>query len=200
MASVLIVLLSLVACGRGGGDGGGGRAASETATSASTTRPRDPAPGESTTFGTVSTSTTLSRAERRLTSEAIPELENMETEFREASVNGVSYPNALIIDRERMYKGGPYTGSINGRVEINAGRDERRFLGDLGIPDDQLSATTWRVEISLDNSAPVFSTEVRFGETKKIDLDVTGVLRLRMALSMTGCCGTLAIGNPRFSS
>lgn len=106
------------------------------------------------------------------------------------SIDGVGYVNALQM----------YSGSSPGKAEINASRARKRFLGTLGIPDDQKSTSSHMVEISLDGAAPVFSVIVNFGETKAIDLDVTNVLRIRITVSSkTRESGTVAIGNPRFA-
>lgn len=111
-------------------------------------------------------------------------------DIRPLSIDGVGYVNALQI----------YSDSTPDKVEINASRARKRFLGTLGIPDDQRSTSSHMVEISLDNAAPVFSVIVNFGETKAIDLDVTNVLRIRITVSSkTRESGTVAIGNPRFS-
>jgi hypothetical protein len=108
--------------------------------------------------------------------------------FGQSTINGVSYTNALLI---RV--------SYPGRVEINAGRSRSRFLGELGVPDDQKSGSAYKVDVSFDNAAPVLSTEVRFGQTKRLDLDVTNVLRIKISISpIAGSWGDLAIGNPRF--
>jgi len=109
--------------------------------------------------------------------------------FEESTMNGVFYPNALVMG----------VGSRPGYVEINAGRSRSRFLGELGVPDDQRSESSYQVDVSFDNAAPVLSTEVRFGETRRLDLDVTNVLRIRISVSaIAGSRGNLAIGNLRF--
>lgn len=93
-----------------------------------------------------------------------------------------------------------FSGTTPGKVEINASRARKRFLGTLGIPDDQKSSSSHMVEISIDNAAPILSVIVNFGETKVIDLDVTNALRIRITVSTkTRESGTVAIGNPRFS-
>lgn len=106
------------------------------------------------------------------------------------SINGTQYVNGMKM----------YSGTSPGKVEIDAGRRRKRFLGTLGIPDDQKSASSHLVEISLDGAAPIFSATVNFGESKAIDLDVTEVLRIRITVtSKTRESGTVGIGNPRFA-
>jgi hypothetical protein len=105
-------------------------------------------------------------------------------------INGVSYPNALVIQAS----------DTPGSVQINAGRSYTHFIGNLGVPDDQKAESVFMVSISLDNSAPVLSKEVRFGTTTPIDVNVTGVLRVKIAVSSaSNCCGYVAIGNPTLS-
>lgn len=36
---------------------------------------------------------------------------------------------------------------------------------------------------TIDYGAPVLSTEARFGDTRRFDLDVTNVLRIRISIS-----------------
>lgn len=108
--------------------------------------------------------------------------------FRQSTINGVFYTNALVMSVHRPRW-----------VEINAGRSRSHFLGELGVPDDQESGSAYQVDVSFDNAAPVLSTAVRFGETKRLNLDVTNVLRIRISISpIARSRGYLAIGNPRF--
>ncbi|MCW3043656.1 MAG: hypothetical protein JWL57_1814, partial [Actinobacteria bacterium] len=93
----------------------------------------------------------------------------------------------------------PRNASAN--VQIDAGRSKHRFVGSLGIPDNQSSGASYQVDISLDNAAPVYSTVVNFGETKNIDLDVTKALRIKITvLWKAGQSGEVAIGNPKLGS
>lgn len=138
----------------------------------------------------VPTTGPLTRAETAIDRSFVPE-STTSVRFEQSTINGVSYANALLIS----------ICSRAERVEINAGRGRSRFLGELGVPDDQRSASAYKVDVSFDVAAPVLSTEVRFGETRRLDLDVTNVLRIRIVVSpiAEGCGnGSLAIGNPRF--
>src|SRR4029077_10982591 len=100
------------------------------------------------------------------------------------------------VDYAQSLKISPGTAAVN--VQINAGRSTHRFLGSLGIPDNQSSTASYQADISLDNAAPIYSTVVNFGETKKIDLDVTNALRIKISvLWKAGQYGVIAIGNPK---
>lgn len=110
-------------------------------------------------------------------------------EFSATTINGVGFPTALRIS----------SSSSPLKVEIDAGRSRKRFLGTLGIPDDQKSSSSHQVDISLDNGPSILSVVINFGEVKAIDLDATNVLRIRLTVvSKTTTSGTVAIGNPRF--
>ncbi|MGI8686632.1 MAG: NPCBM/NEW2 domain-containing protein [Acidimicrobiales bacterium] len=117
----------------------------------------------------------------------------MDARFDKGTINGVSYTNALYL-HPLQYASGPER-----RVEIDAGRSRKRFLGDLGIPDTEASTSAYKVDISLDGAAPIYSTELKFGETKKIDLDITNVLRIKILVSSISGYAYLAIGSPRLT-
>jgi len=160
------------------------------ATALTTTLPLTP----STTAGArslVPTTALPSVADARIGKSLIPEA-TTGYEVEPTTINGVQYANALRIGSQRTAV----------KVEINASRSRQRFLGTLGIPDDQKSSTSIQVEISLDNAPAAFSTVVNFGETKKIDLDVTNALRVKVTvLTKTGESSSpvIAIGDPRFA-
>lgn len=183
-----------VACG-GGGDTTDTAEAGDTAAGSSTTASSavttTGAPRSSGGYGTVPTTTTVPNSpEAAVDNDRVVETSNTRTSIERTSINGTDYPNALVMNIER------YVAQQDWRVELDAGRDFRRFRGDLGIPDDQSSTAAYRVDIVLDNGAPALSVDVRFGETKTIDLDVTNVLRIRIVVS-PHTYGELAIGNPR---
>jgi len=185
------------------GCGGGGEAA-DTNTSVSPASSNQPTtttsatsePSTSTsdagvtgTRSSISTTSTAQTADTEITREFVAE-STTSYEVGPTSVNGVSYVTALQINSGRTPQ----------KLEINAGRNRNRFLGTLGIPDDQRSSSSHQVEISLDNAAPVLSVLVNFGEAKPIDIDVTKVLRVRITVtSKTSDSGTIAIGDPRFA-
>ena len=139
--------------------------------------------------------TTASLAEQPVDKGLLRDTVNMDAQFDKATINGVSYTTALFLKPSEYLSS---SGGSDRRVEIDAGRNRKRFIGDLGIPDTEKSTAAYKVEVSLDNAAPVFSTEVHFGETKKIDLDITNVLRVKIVVSPITCCPFVAIGSPRF--
>lgn len=119
----------------------------------------------------------------------LPEYTAARPSFDQVTMNGVTYPSAMVV----------YSNQDPQRVEIDAGRKRDRFQGSLSIPDDQTSESAHQVDISLDNGPPVFSALVRFGETKQIDLDVSGALRIKITYVSVGARdGRFGIGSPRF--
>lgn len=157
-----------------------------TTTSSSTTVP---ATASTEARSPVSTTLPPSLADTTITQDDVPE-STASNSFRPLAMNGVSYVNALSISSDRTPR----------KVEINAGRNKKRFRGVLGIPDDEGSSSSHQVEISFDNAAPALSVIVNFGEVKEIDLDVTNVLRIRITVSSRNDLygSSVAIGNPRF--
>jgi hypothetical protein len=153
---------------------------------------------DSTTLGStrqpVATTQTLPPADIPVDNRIYVPESDIEFHFAMSRMNGVSYENALIMT---------VPCSNNSKIEIDLGRGRRGFVGDLGVPDDQLSDTEYKVDTSFDLGAPVLSSAMRFGETTKLNLDATGFLRLKLSISpLNGCerrsTRTLAIGNPRF--
>ncbi len=109
--------------------------------------------------------------------------------FERATINGEAFATALIMQSS--------TSPL--KLEINAGRTRKRFLGSLGVPDDEKASSSHQIDISLDNGPSILSFVVNFGELKAIDLDVTNALRIRITLvSKTTSGGRVAIGSPRF--
>jgi len=198
-ACALASAVVMVGCG-GGDDNDVDVAAQATTTVAPpttepvTTRATSASPSTSTSLVSgartpVSTTIPATPAEAMVTNALIVERTST-ADIRPLSIDGVGYVNALQM----------YSDSTPDKVEINASRARKRFLGTLGIPDDQRSTSSHMVEISLDGAAPVYSVIVNFGETKAIDLDVTEILRIRITVSSkTRESGTVAIGNPRFA-
>jgi hypothetical protein len=126
-------------------------------------------------------------ADTAVTSLLIPE-NTANYDFGQATINGVDYAQAL-----KIY---PRNSPLN--VQIDAGRSKHRFVGSLGIPDNQSSTASYQVDISLDNAAPIYSAVVNFGETKNIDLNVTNALRIKITVLLkAGQSGEVAIGNPK---
>ena len=125
----------------------------------------------------VLTSNPLTLAETAIDDRAlVPQSDDVSFRFGQSTINGVSYTNALLIRVIRS--------DYPGWVEINAGRSRSRFLGDLGVPDDQKSGSAYKVDVSFDNAAPVFSTEVYFGQ------------RGDSTLASRMCCGSGYLSPP----
>jgi len=165
------------------GSGGSSTSSSLTAGGTGTTR-------------TIPTTRLPAPAETPIDQSLVPESAGLSLSFGQVTANGVSYAAAVLID--------PFnSGRDAARIEINAGRTRSRFLGEFAIPDNQQASTAYRVDISLDLAAPIQTFEVRFGETKKVDLDLTGpppVLRIKISvtsISNGSCCNVLAIGDAR---
>ena len=190
-------VLVFAACG---GDGGNERA-EPTTTLGSTAQPTTlltttlaPATSSTSPSSTrISVSTTLPPVpgETMIDRTFVPE-KTTDFSVGQSRINGVSFSNALII----------YSSRSPGRIEIDGARSRKRFRGILGVPDDQPSASSHQVDISLDNGPTVFSTVLNFGETKEIDLDVTGALRIKVTVtnrSSESSYAYVAIGNPRFT-
>lgn len=192
-AAAFGMVLVLVGCAGGGGNETTGAAPSTTTAGAGSTIASSTLPVTTSDSGggrtPVPTTLAPRLADAAIDLSLIPEA-TAGYDFQPSTINGVSYVNALRISSNRT----------PAKVEINAGRSRKRLLGSLGIPDDQESDSVHQVEISLDNSPPIFSTPLNFGETKQIDLDVTNALRVRITVSSkTGNYGRVAIGNPRFA-
>lgn len=196
LASVVVMV------GCGGGDGGDEVSSRGQETTTSLAAATTTIPGTTLTSA-LSTTTSLTTGSRSVVSTTIPATpadaivtsgllveRTISVDLGPVSINGTQYVNGMKI----------YSGTSPGKVEIDAGRRRKRFLGTLGIPDDQKSASSHLVEISLDGAAPIFSATVNFGESKAIDLDITDVLRVRITVtSKTRESGTVGIGNPRFA-
>lgn len=180
------VVAAVLTAGIGAACSGGGTTSGADDTGAMTGSGRD--------YGAASTTTTAHASEEvPVDGDMVAERRNTRTTVEETSINGTTYARALVMEPVR------YAADRDWRVEIGAGRDYRRFRGDLGIPDDQSSSTAYRVDIVLDHGPPALSVDVRFGETKTIDLDITDALRIRIVLSPgpSGSFGDVAVGNPR---
>lgn len=142
--------------------------------------------------GLVSTTIRPPTGDVPITNDDVAETSNARIDFEQSTINGVDYPSALTIRTA-------YSSSESTQVQLDAGRRQERLLGELGVPDDQPSSTVYQVDISLDGAAPILSTEVRFGETTPLNLDVSNVLRIELtATSLSECCNSFAIGSPRF--
>lgn len=200
-ASALASAVLLVACGGGDDeDVSAGQATTTTVAPVTTqaTAPLGPSTSTAIVTTTTLTSGTRSPVSTTIAPTAADTVVNRSLVFESttsydvtpSAINGTTYPNALLI----------YSDRNPDKIEIDAGRRRNRFLGTLGIPDKESSSAAHQVDISLDGAAPVFSTLIKFGESKPIDLDVTGILRIRITVSSQGGGnGYVGIGNPRFA-
>lgn len=191
------VLLATVGCGDEDPAAPAATTASTTTTAVSTTTestartttvPLEPS------GGSVSTPVPAPESDAAITEELVAETSSADVYFDQLRINGVDYPSALIMEPA-------FANNDEIQVQLDAGRRRKRFLGELGIPDKDPSQTVYRVDISFDTAAPILSTEVRFGETVPLNLDVTNVLRIKFtAYRLSECCGgSVAIGSPRFA-
>src|SRR6266851_4656525 len=151
-----------------------------------------PTPSAADDRSPIATPTPPAVAETEIGSSLIPE-NTTNFYFHEATINGSLFTNAMLMDTT----GSPRT------VQIDAGRRRHRFLGSVGIPDNQTSSSSVKVDISLDTAPPIFSAVINFGELKPIDLDVTNVLRVKITVAeprfgTSNSSGVIGIGNPRF--
>lgn len=188
---VCVVAAMFAGCGNGDGNAEGEPPPAATSQAAST--PPDEASVEPTDLET-SLSPTPSRARDgsvALTREMVPEnTTSFGIEIDQVTMNGVDYPAAVLLVGDRNVA----------KIEINAGRRYERFRGSLSVPDDEDSDSAFQVDISLDGGDPTFSTLVKFGETKEIDLKIDQVLRIKIEFVAVGNDdGRFGIGNPRFN-
>jgi serine/threonine-protein kinase len=116
------------------------------------------------------------------------------------------HPSTGVID----VSGTTYVHSIFGEVEnascssapsrtweYDLGRDYRRLQSTLGVSDDSPALARVRFEVFADSS-PVYTMDIGLGETQPLDLDVTGVLRLKLVMTETvkfsgSCSGPVAV-------
>lgn len=190
---VCVVAAMFAGCGNGDGNAEGEPPPAATSQAAST--PPDEASVEPTDLETsLSPVPTPSRARDgsvALTREMVPEnTTSFGIEIDQVTMNGVDYPAAVLLVGDRNVA----------KIEINAGRRYERFRGSLSVPDDEDSDSAYQVDISLDGGDPTFSTLVKFGETKEIDLKIDQVLRIKIEFVAVGNDdGRFGIGNPRFN-
>ena len=87
----------------------------------------------------------------------------------EAEINGESFQDSLIV----------YAGSQSCYLEYNFGRDWNRFKASVGVTDDSPSDLQVRFEVFGDGKE-LFNQVLSFGQSAPVDVDVVGVLRLRL--------------------
>lgn len=121
-----------------------------------------------------------------------------------SSITGIVYLSDMdpVGDRNGSYDRGKVT--VNGDVhtrsvtlgasgysdspsflEFDAGRHYKTLVGTVGLPDDVVADAVLRVEIYGDGR-PLFNQELRLGQAIPINLDMNGVLRLRLQVTYIG--------------
>lgn len=100
--------------------------------------------------------------------------------------NGKSYPHGILIS--------PY--SAGGSVEYDFSRQYRQLTGELGFDDKASSDATAQIEIYGDGRL-LTEQNITFGTTTPVQVDVTDVLRVRIAVSVTGGKGSVVLGDFR---
>lgn len=98
--------------------------------------------------------------------------------------NGKSYSHGLLID--------PWTAGAT--VEYDFSRQYRRMTGELGLDDKSDSSALGKVEIYGDGRL-LTTTDVPFGTTIPVDVDVTDVLRLKINVSVLDGKGAVVFGD-----
>ncbi|SBW19137.1 hypothetical protein FDG2_0968 [Candidatus Protofrankia californiensis] len=66
------------------------------------------------------------------------------------------------------------------KAEYDLGRHYRRFGATVGLADDSISSAAYLIEVYGDSKRLAVHT-VRLGNSVAVDVDVTGILRLRLA-------------------
>jgi len=87
----------------------------------------------------------------------------------EAEVNGMLFAHSLVMD----VTFGPDT------VEYNLGRHWQHLQATVGLRDDSAAHAQVRLE-AFGDERPLYSHAFSLGESEQINLDVSGVLRLRV--------------------
>ncbi len=154
-----------------------------TGTSASTTSPASTVPvtatgAPATTAGTDNPTSRPTAApgnvDRFLTELKVIESDG-KVESGSASISGTKLPHSVIL-RAGGYDRKP---TDVARAEYDLGRDYRRLQATVGLADDARSNAVYQIEIYGDDRR-LASHTVRLGNSVPIDLDVTGILRLRL--------------------
>lgn len=109
----------------------------------------------------------------------------------EASVNGDFLEASLVIQ--------PYRDSDRRcSIEYDFGRDWEQLKGTIGLEDSSDTATKMRLQIYGDEKE-LLNTVTEFGTSTPLDLDVTGVLRVKIVVTHLAGedTGLLVLGNLR---
>jgi hypothetical protein len=92
----------------------------------------------------------------------------------QAEVNGLLFAHSLVMD----VTFGPDT------IEYNLGRHWQHLQATVGLRDDSATHAQVRLE-AFGDERPLYTHAFGLGESEQIDLDVSGVLRLRLVATPT---------------
>ena len=107
-----------------------------------------------------------------------------------ASTNGEPYTHALTIGIPQ------YSSTETASSEYDLSRDYRRLVGDVGLDDRAVCGTRYKVEVYGDERQ-LFSADLALGEVAPIDVDVTDVLRLELAVTKIAKNGSVVFADVR---
>lgn len=126
---------------------------------------------------------------------------NSEASWAIADINGETYKHSLLIEFN------PYGGNIGGTkyaaaADFNLARDFTIFEAVAGVEDSSPAQDRIRFEVLADNTI-VFDEILALGTSKPVQLDVRGVLRLRLLTDavdhQNGRGESAAWGDPRLT-
>ncbi|MCK9905095.1 protein kinase [Frankia sp. Cpl3] len=99
----------------------------------------------------------------------------------DAEVSGVAYPRSVLLwtgDEDSRWPG-------RARAEFNLGRSRQRLQATIGLSDKSISSARYRVEIHGDGRL-LMSEQLSVGSAVPADIDVKGILRLRISIFHLG--------------
>lgn len=99
-----------------------------------------------------------------------------------ASVNGQSLPRSVLLTLCNPSEWACDPSEQTGSVSYDLGRHFRRFQATAGLADDAADNAIYRIEVYGDGRK-LGSQQVGLGEVFPIDVDVTGILRLRLQVA-----------------
>lgn len=95
-----------------------------------------------------------------------------------AEVNGKSYPNSIVLTPNSSMEG-------REEAEYDLSREWKTLGSVIGLSDDAPADATVRFEIFGDGER-LYRADLAFGESEKIDIDVSDVLRLKLQTTPLG--------------
>ena len=198
VAAALVLGIAAVAfAAKGGGSDNAGpttttrpRRTTSTSTPPSTTTTLGPGQTTLTTSPGQDPGTTIKYTDTPLTGVQIAEADDMR--FEEAvKINATTYDKAVV--------GNMYCGGDNySYVDFDLNKRQKRFTAIAGLLDRSEAGTSALFEILLDNRS-VLLREAHLGESFPIDIDVTGVLRLRLEVKNGKNCTSYKSGTAGYA-